>query len=61
MKPKDQKYQEAIERNLPSLKSAKAYYTLVYKKHGLPRIKQMLGIRKTDTEFDAQITEKLGK
>ena len=56
MKTKDQKYKEAVERNLAEAltHNRRAYCGMIFTK-----AKQRLGIRKTDRTYDSEIKSML--
>ena len=59
MKSKEQKYQEAVQRNLRLLVSRREKYLQLMQQGGIRLVKQVLGIRQTDTRFDVEIYTKL--
>lgn len=62
-KTKEQKYEEAVERNIRSMINSHARISTGTKSKyvgvTLSKAKQMLGIRQDDTRFDADISEKI--
>lgn len=55
MKPKQQRYDEACERNVKNSLSTAKYAAL----KELDKVKHALGIRANDTKYDTQITKRL--
>lgn len=61
MKTKEQRYKEAVERNLKNFQRVSNNLPVILKKAPMAILKQRFGIRDNDTRYDDQLKKIFGK